>query len=379
MKIYVEDMSYFTNSEKKLLTTEYEESDVIITDFPRTNKNLLQKIINNLAQDVVQNFSGIDFRGIDFKENKNFNKNLQECNFEDCNLSGLDLSGIDFDGASFARSNLSGANLAECSIENVLFSSAELKGCNFYKVCGVNYNDIIDNSNNYIEDLVFSKPEENEMHKTKRAINVHDDAPTDIDLGKEFIKDEEISFSTNEIKKYSTYLPILSDIARKGLKKIIRWALQKFGKSRKVINNYIEVAMDALETYKDEANQLLQLVIGFVASQMHRVKNLGSISENAFLKKLSSNNLRKFGVYAMNHGKGNIVGELINKIVQWCTEKLMGSSDLLRIASAMEDPKALTKLSKELDKEEKSEEDSEAESEAAVSLPKKKAKLALAN
>ena len=121
-----------------------------------------------------------------------------------------------------------------------------------------------------------------------------------------------------------------------------------------MINSYVKVAMDLLENFKEEANQLFQLVIGYICANLHKVGDMLGVDEKSVLRFFSSKKVQAFGEFCIANGKGSVIASLLKKATD-IGESLVGqlfmNPDFQRIAEVIENPETAVRVS-ELNEEE---------------------------
>lgn len=329
----------FSSNEKKLLNlTENGDSFVINCPGKFITKSLARKIIDNLDETQSNCFDGIDFSDFVFPE-----IDLSSSSWIGCNLANAKFnSGLDC-------SNFSFANLQNADFEN----ADDLNFCDFEKSLifqtkfGMNGPDSERLDNAIKEKTVFSIKGDSIMSKNGSTI---------------FSKEQ-----LDSIKNYSAAVPAVVELARKGLKKLLRQLLTKAGKSKSMISSYIKVVFDALDNFKEEASQILQLIVGFVCANLHKVGDIVGITETSFLKFLKSDKIQAFGEYALANGKGSIVASLLNRLLgfgEGILEGMFATPELARIVNVIEHPESASRIVSS-DKDEESEDENAAEQEVS--------------
>jgi len=165
------------------------------------------------------------------------------------------------------------------------------------------------------------------------------------------------------IRNYSTAAPAVANMCRKAVKKLLRFILTKTGKAKSMIASYVNVAMDLLETLKDEANMLFQLMIGYVCANLHKVGEYMKFDEKSFLKFFSSKKIQAFGEFCVANGKGSVLASLLKRATDFgemFAEQLFANSDLQRIVEVIENPETASRIV-----DSSAEEESEAEAETS--------------
>jgi len=336
-QIWVNSDASFSSTEKKLLNLGRDGGSFVI-NCPGKNitKSLAKKIIDNLDETQSNAFDGMDFSDFVFPEIDLSSSSWIGCNLENAKFN----SGLDSSNFSFAN------------LQNADFTNAEdLDFCDFEKSLifqtkfGTSVPDRLDKA--IKEKTVFSIKGDSIMSKNGSTI---------------FSKEQ-----LDSIKNYSAAVPAVVELARKGLKKLLRQLLTKAGKSKSMISSYIKVVFDALDDFKEEASQLLQLIIGFVCANLHKVGDFMGVSETSFLKFINSDKIQAFGEYALANGKGSIVASLLNRLLgfgEGILEGMFATPELARIVDVIEHPETANRIVSS-DKDEESENENAAEQEVS--------------
>ena len=182
------------------------------------------------------------------------------------------------------------------------------------------------------------------------------------------------TFSPEQLKSIQNYTaaaPTVANLCRKAVKRLLRFLLAKAGKTKSMITNYVNVAMDLLETFKEEANMLFQLIIGYVCANLHKVGDYMNIDEKSFLKFFSSKKVQAFGEFCVANGKGSVVASLLKRatdIGEAFAGQLFANPEFQRIASVIENPETAARISDSSGDES----ETETEAEEAEIAPAKK-------
>ena len=336
-QIWVNSDSSFSLDEKKLLNlTEDNNNDNFVINYPGKNitKALAKKIIDNLDETQANIFDGMDFSDFHFQE-----MDLTSSSWIGCNL----------ENATFCY-DLNSSNFSFANLQNANFEEADLSYCDFEK------------------SLIFqTKFGDNAI--SERLINAIKEK-TVFTIEGDSVMSKNVIFSKEQldsIKNYSAAVPAVVELARKGLRRFLRQILSKMGKSKSVIAHYIAVAMDMLNDFKEEASQILQLIIGFVCANLHKVGDFMGVSETSFLRFLKSDKIQAFGEYALANGKGSIVASLLNRLLgvgEGLLEGMFATPELARIVGVIEHPETASRIVSS-EKDEESENENAAEQEAS--------------
>ena len=130
--------------------------------------------------------------------------------------------------------------------------------------------------------------------------------------------------------------------------------------------------MDLLETFKEEANLLFQLMIGYVCANLHKVSDFIG-DERSFMKFFSSKKIKTFGEFCLANGKGSVFASLLNRtmdFVEMFAGQLMSNPEVQRIVSVIENPETASRIEK-IDNEFDAETEMEAEKELHATSTKK--------
>jgi len=345
VEIAIYDDTIFSKSEKKLLKIIDRDGVSLVTcKGDVITKPLLDKIFSVIDNDVIYNsFDGIDFSNylipsdVDLYGTSFVGCNLQNATFEEVDEEVND----DFNGSYHSENNGNNGN----NYANIDFRYANIAGCQF----GKNKPDI--------SALVSSGLISSNISNIKKDIQMSNSNAT---------------FSPEQLKSIQNYTaaaPAVANLCRKAVKRLLRFLLTKAGKTKSMITNYVNVAMDLLETFKEEANMLFQLIIGYVCANLHKVGDYMNIDEKSFLKFFSSKKVQAFGEFCVANGKGSFVASLLKRatdIGEAFAGQLFANPEFQRIASVIENPETAARIS------DSSEDESETEAEEAEIAPAKK-------
>lgn len=272
----------------------------------KINREILDKIFRNINTDLTSCFDGIDFSGY---------------SFPDVDLSGCGFAGCNLQDAEFI------SNIDDCDFRN-----ARIAGCDF---------------GDYEPELKFAIKERTKDKKTMKSNS-----------------GDVVEFSPEQLKtirNYTAAAPAVANMCRKAVKRLLRFILTKAGKAKSTITSYVNVAMDLLEDFKDEANMLFQLMIGFVCANLHKVGEY--FDEKSFLKYFSSKKVQAFGEFCLANGQGSIFASLAKRATDFAemfAGEIFANSDFQRIAAVIENPETATRIA-----DSSAEDESETEVEAA--------------
>lgn len=325
VQIALEDDDLFSKEEKRLLNIHYNDCDDLLIECSpeHISKDILDKIFKVIDDSsVCPIFDGVDFSDYSIPEFDVYGASFVGCNLQNTKFIGNpNLS----DNTDFRHSQING----------VSFGNYPPSSLDYWK------------SNNLITTEFVKKGTE----RNKGMNNA-------------------MTFSADQLKSiqdYTAAAPAVANLCRKAVKRLLRFLLTKAGKAKSMITSYVNVAMDLLETFKEEANLLFQLIIGYVCANLHKVGEYMNIDEKSFLKFFSSKKVQAFGEFCVANGKGSAIASLLKRatdIGEAFAGQLFANPEFQRIASVIENPETAARIS------EPTEDDSESEAEEVTPVKK---------
>ena len=336
VRIVLDEKPLLTTEEKNQIKIEKVEDVFVVTSMPKKPKHaLIDKIIDALSRSQISVFDGIDFDQYVFPE-----ADYKLCSFIGCNLEGTFFE--------------EGSQLENCNFNNALVLNSSL-----LEEEDIDLNLAIEDKNAY--NKLFEIENFNELKGLKQMKN---------EIITEFSQDQLVT-----IKNYSTAVPAVANMCRKAVKQLLRFVLKKAGKTISMIANYVNVAMDLLESFKEEANLLFQLMIGYVCANLHKITDFVG-DERSFMKFFSSKKIKTFGEFCLANGKGSVFASLLNRtmdFVEMFAGQLMSNPEVQRIVSVIENPETASRIEK-IDNEFDAEAEMEAEKDLHAASVKKSRK-----